>query len=126
MTFEKCGAGEERPARPVVSDSESVFRFIEGLVATVFCVAPADLRSRSRGPAATAFARQTAMYLPHVVLGAKLAEVGRHFGRDRTTVAHACARVEDRRDDEAMERVVSCLEAAVQRWRAGLGREGAR
>jgi chromosomal replication initiation ATPase DnaA len=102
-----------------------VCRFIEGLVATAFGVKAADLRSRRRGAAEVAFARQVAMYLAHVMLGANLAEVGRHFGRDRTTVAHACARVEDRRDDPVVERVLACLEAAVHGWRQSLG-EGAR
>jgi len=45
-----------------------------------------------------------------------LSEVGRNFGRDRTTVAHACACVEDSRDDPRFERVLLCLEAALDRW----------
>ena len=40
----------------------------------------------------------------------------RTFGRDRTTVAHACACVEDSRDDPKFERVLACLEAALDRW----------
>ena len=45
-----------------------------------------------------------------------LTEVGHLFERDRTTVAHACGLVEDRRDDpdfdyrlNHLERAVSCL-----------------
>ncbi len=56
------------------------------------------------------------MYLAHVGCGATLTEVGILFERDRTTVAHACSVVEDRRDDpdldcriEHLERAVACL-----------------
>src|SRR5688500_16723856 len=74
-------------------------RFIEGLVAAALRVDPLAIRSKRRGKAAVAEARQAAMYLAHVSLGLSLARVGEPFGRDRTTVAYACARVEDSRDD---------------------------
>jgi hypothetical protein len=35
------------------------------------------------------------------------------FGRDRTTVAHACLIVEDRRDDPVFDRILELLEWAV-------------
>jgi len=75
-----------------------------------------ELRAARRGRAPAAFARQTAIYLAHVHFGMSLSEVGRNFGRDRTTVAHACACVEDSRDDPRFERVLLCLEAALDRW----------
>jgi chromosomal replication initiation ATPase DnaA len=96
---------------------ESACRFIEGLVSGALGISVAELRAEGRGRAAAAFARQTAMYLAHVHLGFSLSEVGLSFGRDRTTVAHACACVEDSRDDPKFERVLSCLEAALDRWR---------
>jgi hypothetical protein len=42
-----------------------------------------------------------------------LTDTGRLFGRDRTTVAHACCVVEDRRDDPAFDRALDLLEWAV-------------
>jgi chromosomal replication initiation ATPase DnaA len=57
------------------------------------------------------------MYLAHVHFGLTLSQVGRNFGRDRTTVAHACARIEDSRDDPTVDTVLSCLESALDRWR---------
>jgi chromosomal replication initiation ATPase DnaA len=60
------------------------------------------------------------MYLAHVHLGLSLSEVGRAFGRDRTTVAHACARIEDSRDDATTERIVACLEEALDHWRRSM------
>jgi hypothetical protein len=65
------------------------------------------------------------MYLAHVAGGLPLAEVGRLFKRDRTTVAHACAVVEDRRDDPAFDRALAILEfALVSNSQAPLGRRG--
>ncbi|SMC96898.1 helix-turn-helix domain-containing protein [Rhizobium sp. RU36D] len=60
-------------------------------------------------------ARQIAMYVCHVVLRLSLSEIGRAFGRDRTTVGHACHVVEDRRDDPAFEAFVSALERVARR-----------
>jgi chromosomal replication initiation ATPase DnaA len=79
----------------------------------------AEIRAEQRGRAAAAFARQTAMYLAHVHFGLTLSQVGRNFGRDRTTVAHACACIEDRREDPKVESVLACLEAALDRWHRG-------
>jgi hypothetical protein len=53
------------------------------------------------------------MYLAHVVCGLTFAEVSRIFGRDRTTVAHACAIVEDRRDDIVFDRCLDYLELGM-------------
>ena len=53
------------------------------------------------------------MYLMHVVLQRPYAEVGLYFGRDRTTVAHACAHIEDLRDEPRLDARVSRLEATI-------------
>lgn len=75
---------------------------------------PAELLlHHSRCRADVAAARQLAMYLMHVSLQRNYARVGRFFGRDRTTVAHACAQIEDLRDDPAVEAEVAALEAAL-------------
>ena len=82
-------------------------------VAAVFEVDIEDLRAPTRGSARTAFARQVAMYLAHVGCGVTLTEVGTLFARDRTTVAHACGVVEDRRDDPDLDLRLDHLERAV-------------
>jgi chromosomal replication initiation ATPase DnaA len=102
-----------------------VRRLIEPVVAAVFEVEVEDLRAVTRRSAEAAFARQVAMYLAHVVCGLSLTEVGLIFMRDRTTVAHACELIEDRRDEpgldarlEHLERAVVCLvDAATMRGR---------
>ena len=90
---------------------------IEGLVSAALGIELAELRGRTRR-APAAFARQAAMYLAHVKLGLSLSDVGAYFGRDRTTVAHACARMEDSRDDPRLECVMEQVEAALDHWRA--------
>ena len=83
---------------------------IEAAVSQVFGVALAELRGVTRGRAKVALARQVAMYLAHVVCGMSLTQVGRVFDRDRTTVAHACGLIEDRRDDPCFDRLIDLLE----------------
>ena len=85
---------------------------LEATVAATFAISRPTLRARRRGPARTALARQTAMYLAHVVLGLSLTEVGRAFDRDRTTAAHACRVIEARRDDPHLDRLLMRLERA--------------
>jgi len=90
-------------------------RIIEYAIAVVFQTPLRDLRSPTRGTAQTAFARQAAMYLAHVSCGLSFTDIGRIFHRDRTTVAHACGLIEDRRDDARVDRTLDLLEAVVGR-----------
>lgn len=53
------------------------------------------------------------MYLGHVVNGLTFTELGRLHARDRTTVAHGCALIEDARDNPAFDRTLSALEYAL-------------
>jgi chromosomal replication initiation ATPase DnaA len=53
------------------------------------------------------------MYLAHVTFGLSFSEIGHLFGRDRTTVAHACRVIEDLRDDPAMDRALTIVEATL-------------
>jgi chromosomal replication initiation ATPase DnaA len=55
------------------------------------------------------------MYLVHTLLGRNYKEVGVLFGRDRTTVSHACARTEDRREDKSPFEVdVTAIESILR------------
>lgn len=93
--------------------AEQMRRAIEMAVAQVFGVDSVALEQHSRGVARVALARQVAMYLAHVGCGLSMTAAGRLFGRDRTTVAHACLIVEDKRDDPMFDRALDLLEWAV-------------
>lgn len=68
----------------------------------------------TRGRRRVAETRQLAMYLVHVALGRSLGDVALIFGRDRTTVSHACGTIEDRRDDKRFDAYVGGLEMAIE------------
>lgn len=72
------------------------------------------LLSARRGEAGVAHARQLAMYLMNVIAQRTLTETGTLFGRDRATVRHACARIEDLRDDRHFDAEVEGLELRLQ------------
>jgi chromosomal replication initiation ATPase DnaA len=55
------------------------------------------------------------MYLARVALRRSLRETGRAFGRDHKTIAHACRRIEEAREDPAFDRTVEWLETLVRR-----------
>ena len=59
-------------------------------------------------------ARQIAIYLAHVGFGLNYTHLGEAFGRDRTTIRHACFRIEDSRDDFSLDRALSILEGALR------------
>lgn len=106
--------------------SRHIGRLVEYSISTVFQISPYEMRAKQRRRENVAFARQVAMYLAHVAGGISQREVGRIFARDRTTVAHACARVEDMRDDPAFDRCLSFLEIALMSAsRRHTGMEGA-
>lgn len=88
-------------------------QLIELAVTRVFGVHAEAIAGTSRGKAQVAQARQVAMYLAHVACGYSLTQVGEIFARDRTTVAHACMVVEDRRDEPQFDRVIGLLEQSV-------------
>lgn len=103
-----------RPRRDLCeSEARRVRHVIEAAIGDVFGVPHADISQASRGKAPVALARQAAMYLAHVSCGLCLTDVGRIFARDRTTVAHACAVIEDRRDDPVFDRALELLEWIV-------------
>jgi chromosomal replication initiation ATPase DnaA len=114
----------EKPRRrrmpPVAADNARICRLMEAAVAAAFAVPVDELRAPSRRAAAVAFARQSAMYLAHVVLRLNYSATGELFHRDRTTAAHACALVEERRDDPAIDRVLQTLEGVCDELARGI------
>ena len=105
---------------------EIVFELCEGLIdmtAALFSVSSRELRKAQRTSAPVTRVRQIAMYVAHVVLQFTQGEIGRAFGRDRTTVVHACHLIEDMRDDAEFDPLVLVVERiASAAFRDRLGR----
>jgi chromosomal replication initiation ATPase DnaA len=98
-------------------------RRVEIIVASAFALGAGAIRDARRGCATVAFARQVAIYLSHTRLGLSYTEAGAYFGRDRTTVAHACRTVEEKREDPAVDAAIDFLERALEVSQDTLGRQ---
>ena len=83
------------------------------LAAAIFSLPSTELRRSGRCTDQISRVRQIAMYVTHVVLGLTMAEIGKGFGQDRTTVVHACHLIEDLRDDEDFDHVISRTEHII-------------
>lgn len=94
----------------VTAGPNEICRLVTACVAFDFGLEAAALEAVLRGSQRVAFARQIAMYVAHVGFGLSFEAIGRAFGRDRTTVAHACRVVEDGRDDIWFDCRVATLE----------------
>ena len=103
------------PRAPPPDETDAdVAALIAHLAAFAVGVRPHELGRTTRSHASAARARQVAMYLAHTALSWQLGRVAAAFGRDRSTVSHACARVEDWRDDAGFDARLAELEACLQ------------
>ena len=97
-------------------DRATVRRMIEVTVAAALDLPVEELSAKTRRTAPVAFARQISMYCAHVGFGWSLTEAGTVFDRDRTTAAHACRVVEDRRDDKRIDALLQQVEETLHLW----------
>lgn len=93
---------------------ESAAQLAAGVAGYALNVNPEDIIGDSRGSAQVAFARQVAAYLCHTAFEWSLSRVAMVFGRDRSTVAHACHVIEDRRDEPQFDLWISALETSLR------------
>ena len=121
-TFFLCEPADATQVLPPLSlpkrRDEYVIAVCDGMIdlsAHLFGVGAAELRDTGRCRAAVARVRQVAMYVTHVILQLSMTETGTGFGRDRTTVIHACHLVEDLRDDPDFDRIVTVVERTAAR-----------
>lgn len=110
--------GSTRRAAPVatVTDPAIASAMCDGiidLIAIFFNVSGRQLRSPQRTSRPVSRVRQIGMYVAHVTLGMKMTAVGTGFGRDKSTVVHACHTIEDMRDDEDFDVIVSRVERLI-------------
>lgn len=99
---------------PLNFERERLRVCLEQLVAGVFQLEEILLRMPTRGRAEIARARQAAMYLAHTCCGLSFTEVGQLFERDRTTVAHACAVIEEYREEATFDRAMDMMERSTR------------
>lgn len=109
----ECAPGRRDIDRRMLDD-RAFAAFITQLVAMAMGVGAREIAADTRCSNDVARARQLAMYLAHTVCSWPLARVGSAFGRDRSTAAHACQRVEDLREDAAFDRLVGQCEQCVR------------
>ena len=98
-----------------------ISQVIERMVADATDVDWLDITGPHRGGSDVVFARHLAMYLAHVGAGLSLTACGFLFERDRRTVAHAVAAIEDRRDvdvalDAALDAMACGLALSLERF----------
>lgn len=119
-------SGDQSPARDGAGIREELaVEICDGVIdilVALFGVSGRELRSSGRCGKPVARVRQVGMYVSHVALGLTMTQVGRGFGRDRSTVMHACHLVEDMRDDGEFDHIVATVEriAAVAFARYGI------
>ncbi|QIB35074.1 helix-turn-helix domain-containing protein [Ancylobacter pratisalsi] len=75
--------------------------------------------NRCRLSHAVSTTRALAMYLAHVGLGLSMSAVARGFGRHRSTVAHACRRMEEYRETPGWDLKMAALENRISQTLAG-------
>lgn len=84
------------------------------IVAKHYGITTNDIFQPTRGPSRAAFARQLAMYLTNTILGLSINATARAFNRDRRTVSHALALIEDMRSDQSFDEKLKGIEAQLR------------
>ena len=119
-------AGRGRPRKPGETEARAAFlsgrstgvRAVEAAAANWLGSSLRDVREATRLSARTAQARQIGMYLARRLFRLSMTSVGHAYGRDRTTVRHACERVAKVRRHPASAVGLDHLEAALALWSA--------
>ncbi|MCY1664214.1 helix-turn-helix domain-containing protein [Rhizobium sp. SL86] len=108
---------QPRPSRIFAAPShlpmKEVCRLVRQVVGEIISLTGDRTQTRRDRRRMLCHVRQIAMYVCHVSLSIPLTEIGQAFGRDRTTVGHACHVVEDRRDDAAFDDFITGIERIV-------------
>lgn len=104
----------ERVRDFAASLSREIAREAVDIASLALNVAAADIRAPTRERARAAFARQVAMYLAHVIGQLTTVDIAAHFARDRSTVSHACASIEERRESPLFDKQFEVLEAEMR------------
>ncbi len=101
---------DARPSYPASLPARIVCRIVSRITAETISLLSDRVIVRNERRRPSCHVRQISMYVCHVALQMSFSDIGAAFGRDRTTVGHACHVVEDRRDDPAFDEFVSAIE----------------
>ncbi len=91
-----------------------IARLAKEVVCEAYAISHADLLDGPRGNVELSQARQTAMYLAHIVGQLTLNEVAIAFKKGRTTVSHSCVNTEDRRDSPVFDLQLEIMEKKLR------------
>jgi len=106
-----------RSDKPAASGGPVTCERIQDVVGRWYGVTPAELQAKTRARS-IAFPRQVGMYLARRLTNRSLEEVGTAFGgRDHSTVAHACDRIEQ--EIAANPEFTSTVKSLVEQIKAG-------
>ncbi|MCK5933774.1 MAG: hypothetical protein KAG89_16555 [Fulvimarina manganoxydans] len=108
------GLQDKEPPRSLVGcdlRERGLCRLASAIAATHFGIEIEAIGRPYRSDAATCDARHVAIYLAHVVFQIPLGRTGEAFGRDRSSIAYAIRKIEDRRDDALFDATIGRLEA---------------
>ncbi|HDZ72506.1 MAG TPA: hypothetical protein ENH55_06940 [Aurantimonas coralicida] len=118
-----AGPREAEAGRVTGIDHQAVWRtcrLAREIAGAFFAIPVREIERPGRAIASVCEARHVAMYLAHVAFQVPLSAMANGFGRDRTTIAYAIRRIEDRRDDQAFDSAVERLEGLAHAVRAAL------
>ena len=103
----------QHPAVFIATQRAGLAQFI---AAQIYGVPVELLRSPTRGRPHVARARQIAIHLAHAVFGMNHKELASEFHRDRSTVCHACNRIEAMREANGeFDSTLSWMESLLRR-----------
>ncbi|MEM9329954.1 MAG: helix-turn-helix domain-containing protein [Pseudomonadota bacterium] len=109
-----CIGNKAEETKTEEQKSDLVIRATIQIVAVAFELDPDALLKPQRGSAKIARSRQVSCYLLHTSLSLPLVEIGKIFGKDRTTIGHACRLVEDLRDEPSFDDRIVELEKTIR------------
>lgn len=111
---QKPGASDGKKLRNRTAHACTMCDGVIDLVASLFGVDGREIRAAGRSRKPVARVRQIGMYIAHTSLDLTMQQVGDGFGRDRSTVMHACHTIEDLREDDDFDVIVTRAEQTIQ------------
>jgi chromosomal replication initiation ATPase DnaA len=101
---------------PAVFLSSQRAGLAQAIAAQIYAVTAAEMRGATRGRPRAARARQIAIALARGVFDMSQKELADAFGRDRSTVGHACNRIAElRQADEEFDSTLRWMESHLRR-----------